>query len=412
MKNTIENLVKNSLDKHEMPYDAKAWDKLKNNLPSSSNRILWTSILTGSIAAISLVAWFYFDDTTPKTIVENPIILTENKKSITTEEERNTVVKTEDSNSNIGAVKTNTLEFKKEIESTPIAAASESNDKMNTSPKPVVEVNRSEQPILTPSVADLWLAKAEKSSAFVSATSICKGESVVLKVNQLPEKTNVTWVLDNGTKVNGAKITLDLLETTSIKPILKHEQITYNLEAINVVVNEPIEPYLSVKESIKNTKPYYVIENSSSEIVSLSWLTKDGRTKANRLNFYGLDKGNYSYTVESVDVNGCKFKKEDYIYVPTSYNLFAENTFSPNGDGINESFIPRALQTRDVGFKMTIFDRSGTIMYETTQSDQPWDGTTFNGSKAQIGNYMWVVTLINEDGHPERYSGAISILER
>lgn len=412
MKNTIENLVKNSLDKHEMPYDSKAWGKLKDNLPSSSNRALWTIFLTGSIAAVALFALFYFDETTPKTTIENPIILTENKKSAVSVDEIDVDVKKEVATIKTESSKAKKVELKEEGQTTPLIVTNEVSEKINVSHIALVDEKKVEHPVHSPSLADIWLAKAEKSSAFVSATSICKGESVVLKVNQLPEKTNVTWVLDNGTKVNGAKITLDLLETTSIKPILKHEQITYNLEAINIVVNEPIEPYLSVKESIKNTKPYYVIENSSSEIVSLSWLTKDGRTKANRLNFYGLDKGNYSFTVESVDINGCKFKKEDYIFVPTAYNLFAENTFSPNGDGINETFIPRALQTRDVGFKMTIFDRSGTVIYETTQSDQPWDGTTLNGSRAQIGNYMWVVTLINEDGHPERYSGAISILER
>jgi hypothetical protein len=45
------------------------------------------------------------------------------------------------------------------------------------------------------------------------------------------------------------------------------------------------------------------------------------------------------------------------ISLQESYNLFAEKAFSPNGDGLNETFMPKALLSRNVEFRLTVHDR-------------------------------------------------------
>jgi hypothetical protein len=51
------------------------------------------------------------------------------------------------------------------------------------------------------------------------------------------------------------------------------------------------------------------------------------------------------------------------------------------------------------------------LLIESTSTDKPWDGTTLNGEKARVGNYIWAISLINEEGLPEKYSGMIVITE-
>ncbi|MBX2845954.1 MAG: choice-of-anchor L domain-containing protein [Saprospiraceae bacterium] len=63
--------------------------------------------------------------------------------------------------------------------------------------------------------------------------------------------------------------------------------------------------------------------------------------------------------------------------------------FSPNGDGINDRFIPlvpNGCTVSDV--KFTVFDRWGNLIFETTGILSSWDGT-FDGQLAPVGTYLW-----------------------
>lgn len=66
------------------------------------------------------------------------------------------------------------------------------------------------------------------------------------------------------------------------------------------------------------------------------------------------------------------------------------NTFSPNGDGINEVWIVPDLRFfNDVSIE--VFDRSGRRVFHTTDPEQGWDGSV-NGS-IQNGGYYYIITI-------------------
>ncbi len=76
-------------------------------------------------------------------------------------------------------------------------------------------------------------------------------------------------------------------------------------------------------------------------------------------------------------------RKKDLFYVP--------NSFSPNGDGINDVF--RVFPGQDfevLSFEFRIFDRWGDAMYMTTTMDGAWDGV-FRGIEMQPAVYAWFV---------------------
>jgi gliding motility-associated-like protein len=142
-----------------------------------------------------------------------------------------------------------------------------------------------------------------------------------------------------------------------------------------------------------------------------TWRIDERSSDQSKFEFYLTDKGTHTLKLQGVDQNGCTVYASETITLNETYNLFAEKAFSPNGDGLNETFIPKALLSRDVEFRMVIHDRSGSLLFETTSTDKPWDGTAINGEKARVGNYIWAISLINEEGLPEKYSGMIVITE-
>jgi gliding motility-associated-like protein len=76
------------------------------------------------------------------------------------------------------------------------------------------------------------------------------------------------------------------------------------------------------------------------------------------------------------------------VNAPPEPNLVAGNTFTPNGDGINDDFHPTTVGAITVNY-LKIFNRYGIQVFETRQLFNHWDGTS-NGKPAPTGTYYWV----------------------
>ena len=70
--------------------------------------------------------------------------------------------------------------------------------------------------------------------------------------------------------------------------------------------------------------------------------------------------------------------------------IFAANTFTPNGDGINDGFRPilRGFAKQDYNFY--IFNRWGDQLFHATDQDTDWDGH-FKSQRSREGVYVWKV---------------------
>jgi gliding motility-associated-like protein len=73
--------------------------------------------------------------------------------------------------------------------------------------------------------------------------------------------------------------------------------------------------------------------------------------------------------------------------------VFLPNAFSPNGDGINDEFRAYAACDRVEGFRLTVFDRWGSVVFTTTDFNQAWDGTMSN-NLCITGVYIWQVAYV------------------
>ncbi|MBK6995039.1 MAG: gliding motility-associated C-terminal domain-containing protein [Lewinellaceae bacterium] len=68
-------------------------------------------------------------------------------------------------------------------------------------------------------------------------------------------------------------------------------------------------------------------------------------------------------------------------------NLFVPNVFSPNDDGNNDvwnAFLP----CRWLHFRVEVYDRWGSLVFQADDPDTTWDGRV-RGKDAQTGVYVW-----------------------
>jgi len=88
------------------------------------------------------------------------------------------------------------------------------------------------------------------------------------------------------------------------------------------------------------------------------------------------------YYIDDVSVIDC-----DVIPVDT---LFIPNVFTPNYDGVNDVFEITGLTKGD---KVQLYNRWGTLVFETESEKAFWDGYTTSGMPCNNGIYFYVVTL-------------------
>lgn len=93
-------------------------------------------------------------------------------------------------------------------------------------------------------------------------------------------------------------------------------------------------------------------------------------------------------------------KKERKILIPTA--------FTPNGDGVNDVF--KLINVNDeklIDFR--VFNRWGTILYNSKDIYQGWDGT-YKGQTQANGVYGYAIRIIYSDGVEEIYKGTVTLL--
>ena len=93
------------------------------------------------------------------------------------------------------------------------------------------------------------------------------------------------------------------------------------------------------------------------------------------------------YNVEVTSFEGCK--STDTVQILWGGDPFyLPNAFTPNGDGLNDKFA--AVQKYDYvnKYHMSIYNRWGQMIFETTDINNGWDGT-YQGSPCMLGAYVY-----------------------
>src|SRR5690606_6326570 len=101
----------------------------------------------------------------------------------------------------------------------------------------------------------------------------------------------------------------------------------------------------------------------------------------------------------------------DNIKVYKNCYLDLPNVFSPNGDGINDYFLPRPRGGRNLAaFGLDIYDRWGTLVFSSSElKGTGWDGT-LSGREQPAGVYVYRLFLRWEGGLEESYNGNLSLI--
>ncbi|MBO4489430.1 MAG: gliding motility-associated C-terminal domain-containing protein [Bacteroidales bacterium] len=95
--------------------------------------------------------------------------------------------------------------------------------------------------------------------------------------------------------------------------------------------------------------------------------------------------------------------------VTVEYQLFVPNSFTPDGNGNNDIFMPKANFTVQ-DYEINIFARNGSRVFTSHELEQGWDGYN-HGTLLPAGAYMYVIRYTDPDGNAKTLKGQVVLLK-
>ncbi|TXF91618.1 T9SS type B sorting domain-containing protein [Neolewinella aurantiaca] len=88
---------------------------------------------------------------------------------------------------------------------------------------------------------------------------------------------------------------------------------------------------------------------------------------------------------------------------------FLPDVFTPNGDGLNDAFVPVGLLNGVTNYRLRVWTRWGELVFSTNVIKDGWDGT-FNGRESPGGAYLWDVQYTDVNGDAEALKGGVVLV--
>jgi gliding motility-associated-like protein len=235
------------------------------------------------------------------------------------------------------------------------------------------------------------------------------GEIELLLPDSLPNTFTITTVVDDDGNGNGAVEELrednnsftQTITFESIPPIPNLPDIlecdegfdtaVFNLtqqdDFISTGPDDVVQYFTTMENALENTNP---ISNPSQ-----------------------YQNGTDPQTIYVRLENEICFATASFLLTTENCAPFIPQGFSPNGDGINDTFEISNLLNIYENFELNIYSREGNLIHTAHNADGFWDGVAtkgllFTGSRVPVGTYYYVLVL-NDPKYPEAFIGWVYV---
>lgn len=167
---------------------------------------------------------------------------------------------------------------------------------------------------------------------------------------------------------------------------------------------------ISIDDSILHV--FDISEDAVSQIWTFNGDTAGFGSTAS-LALEGLRPDYYELCLIMTTSQGCVDTTCKLIELDNPVAVFVPNTFTPDGDGLNDEF--RAV-INGVDylkfFELSVYDRKGHVQFKSNNPHEAWDGINKRENTIAQGVFEWVLEIVVfGEPRPRRYLGTITVLK-
>lgn len=204
---------------------------------------------------------------------------------------------------------------------------------------------------------------------------ICPGFGAQISVSGA---TNYTW-----TDPSLSGPTLQLTPSLTTTYTVVGANVFNCLDTANSTVTVYPQPSANFEASpliLTNDNPTVSFTSFAQNAATSIWDFGDGSTSENSQNEFAytypfVEDQTYTVTLNVESVEGCTDQSQVQIQIKGGIIYYVPNTFTPDGDALNNLFTPVFTSGYDPqNFHMTIFNRWGEPIFESYDPNGGWDG--------------------------------------
>ncbi|MCH2236083.1 MAG: gliding motility-associated C-terminal domain-containing protein [Crocinitomicaceae bacterium] len=435
----FEKIIKDAVEGFEAPYNPQAWENVSQGLGQAAKP--WKWIAGGAAAAVIATATFLavnYNSTEISNEIQNDVALSSdveinedspfasNQELPETAGIQNNTENTEVVSNNLNEESASII-TNEEVETTNANETASSNNSVVTNSENnsessdnnnSVENNTTDENISSNDNNNAGAQdepqKRYNTTFDLNLSEICEGSSIDCVPKEFYNDVIYLWDFGDGSFAKGEIVSHDFPEagdykvTLSLKDKNTNETLGESSDFVQVMDLPNVD---FTWQETDNVIPTVKFINLSEESEEFTWNIKGiASSDNNEFEYTFKEKGIYDVSITAKNDNGCENTLSKQITIEEDYNLLAPTAFTPNGDFMNDFFIPEALKIMDQEFVMTIYDEDGQLVYETRNVGEPWDGNyTKDNVPAPDGGYVWIVKVLNNDGQYETYNGQVFI---
>jgi gliding motility-associated-like protein len=141
---------------------------------------------------------------------------------------------------------------------------------------------------------------------------------------------------------------------------------------------------------------------------NLERLTSTADTTYQDQDYFNLKRDSQYYRVEAIRRGQPDIISTSNISaLPFEARLFIPDAFSPNGDGLNDTFQVNA--TGIFNYSLKVYNRWGELVYESNNPEAGWDGI-YKGEQAPTGVYFYTLYATGNYGKPISREGPVQLI--
>ncbi|MBD1365736.1 gliding motility-associated C-terminal domain-containing protein [Mucilaginibacter sp. ZT4R22] len=227
--------------------------------------------------------------------------------------------------------------------------------------------------------------------ASAASNEICEGASTQLTASG---GATYSWLPVTGlSDPNIANPIASPAETTTYTVTVSNSSACTSTATVTINVLKKPVANAGADKHITQGQSVVLDGSAGGSNVSYYWSSSDGSDNITDLKPTISPLEDVTYTLHVLSNAGCGLEATDDVFVRVYKKVTVPNTFTPNGDAINDTWEVGALDTYPEA-NTQVFNRYGSVVFSSLGYPKAWDAT-YNGKQIPTGTYYYKIDLKN-----------------